>query len=778
MSTELPVAVVAVDVSLPHLDRLFDYLVPENLSAEAQPGVRVRVRFAGRLIDGFVLARKESTEHTGKLGLLQKVVSAEPALAPEIAVLARTVADRYAGTLADVIRLAVPPRHARGEKSALGASERAAADSTGADRSTGADGSPGPDDSIGSDDSTGPDRRTGADDSTGADGNAGPDKREGGDEGGTSDTGSTPDGGAAADEAAVTDDEGAATGGGSTTHSAPAQDEVADDPVATAEPDRVPDGPIQREQTPGWDRYPAGPAFLTALRTGRTARAVWQMLPGEDWPTRLAEAAAAALAAGRGTVLVLPDVGELARVDAALTAVLPARSHVTLTADLGPETRYRRFVQIRRGEVKVVAGTRAAAFAPVADLGLAVIIDDGDDHHAEPRAPYPHAREVLMLRSAQTGSALLVGGFARTAEAALLVESGWAREIVADRATVRTRAPRIEAAGDEFARGADSAAARARISPAAFQAARTALESGAPVLVQVPRRGYLPSLGCARCRRPARCRHCHGPLALRGPDQPPACRWCGIAEAHFVCGACGSTALRSTVVGTRRTAEELGRAFPNVPALTSAGDTIRSDVPASPQLVVATPGAEPVADGGYGAALLLDGSTLLIRPDLRAAEEALRRWMIAAALVRPARDGGRVVVGADSSLPTVQALIRWDPAGHAAAELAARRELGFPPAAAMAALEGEDAAVAEALTELRLPDTAEVLGPVPVEDLPSAVGGGMPGPESAGRVRALIRSPQRDRKAVAADLTRLTALRSARKGTATVRVQIDPDALF
>ena len=77
--------------------------------------------------------------------------------------------------------------------------------------------------------------------------------------------------------------------------------------------------------------------------------------------------------------------------------------------------------------------------------------------------------------------------------------------------------------------------------------------------------------------------------------------------------------------------------------------------------MVATPGAEPAADGGYAAALLLDAQALLGRADLRAGEEALRRWMNAAALVRPRSDGGIVVVLADAALPAVQALIRWDP---------------------------------------------------------------------------------------------------------------------
>ncbi len=149
--------------------------------------------------------------------------------------------------------------------------------------------------------------------------------------------------------------------------------------------------------------------------------------------------------------------------------------------------------------------------------------------------------------------------------------------------------------------------------------------------------------------------------------------------------------------------------------VTSAGDATVATVPSEPVLVVATPGVEPATPGGYGAALLLDGTALLARPDLRAAEETLRRWMAAATLVRPAAAGGRVVVGADSSLPTVQALIRWDPAGHAAAELAGRREFGFPPAVAMAAVDGSGDGVASFLDDLHLPAGAEVLGPVPIE---------------------------------------------------------------
>ncbi|HEX9525999.1 MAG TPA: primosome assembly protein PriA, partial [Streptosporangiaceae bacterium] len=93
-ASELPVARIAVDVPLPHLDRLFDYLVPQRLSESAVRGSRVRVRFAGRLTGGFITERAAGTEHHGRLSFIERVVSPEPVLTEEIAGLARAVADR------------------------------------------------------------------------------------------------------------------------------------------------------------------------------------------------------------------------------------------------------------------------------------------------------------------------------------------------------------------------------------------------------------------------------------------------------------------------------------------------------------------------------------------------------------------------------------------------------------------------------------------------------------------------------------------------------------
>jgi primosomal protein N' (replication factor Y) len=220
------------------------------------------------------------------------------------------------------------------------------------------------------------------------------------------------------------------------------------------------------------------------------------------------------------------------------------------------------------------------------------------------------------------------------------------------------------------------------------------------------------------------------------------------------------------VVGSGRTAEELGRAFPGFSVRTSGGDRVLAEVPSDPAVVVCTPGAEPLCPDGYGAALLLDGWALLSRADLRAGEETVRRWLAAAALVRP---GGVVVVGADAAIPAVQALVRCDPVGYAGRELGERRELGFPPAARLASITGAPGAVAELLASARLPEAAEVIGPVPVVSASSR-----PSAASAPAERVLVRVPRSAGLELAAALKAAAAVRSARKAADPVKLALDP----
>lgn len=158
-------------------------------------------------------------------------MSPEPVLGPELLALSRAVADRYAGSLADVLQLAVPPRNGRAE--------------------------------------------------------------------------------------------------------------------SRPSPDPLP--PPAPPEAGSWERYGQGPAFLRALAEGGAPRAVWTALPGPHWPEEIARAVAATLASGRGALVVVPDGRAAARVDSALTGLLGEGHHTLLTADSGPEKRYRQWLAVRRG---------------------------------------------------------------------------------------------------------------------------------------------------------------------------------------------------------------------------------------------------------------------------------------------------------------------------------------------------------------------------------------------------------------------------------------------
>jgi primosomal protein N' (replication factor Y) len=635
-----PVAQVLVDVALAHLDRAFDYAVPAAMAETAVPGARVKVRFAGQDVDGFVLARVSESDHRGRLQPLRRVVSAEPVLSAEVADLVAEVAARYAGTRSDVLRLAVPPRHATTEKA------------------------PSP---------------------------------------------------------------------------------VCPSPSVRADPDR-------------WSAYDGGRELLAALGRGEPARAVWTAAPGDDWPALLAEAVLAAHGAGRGALVCLADRRDVDRLDAALVRRLGPGAHVVLTADAGPAQRYASFLAVSRGAARVVIGTRAAAFAPVHDLGLVAIWDDGDDLHSEPRAPYPHAREVLLLRADRTGTAAIVGGHARSVEAEYLLRGRWAREVAPSRDELRRRVSVAVTGDSAFDLARDPAARTARLPRDAFETIRAGLAAG-PVLVQTPRAGYATRLACDRCRTPADCAVCHGPLRITQARRPPECAWCGVVADPWACPECGGRGLRAPVVGERRTAEELGRAFPSVPVRTSSGERVLAEVPATPAIVVATPGAEPIAPGGYAAVVLLDTWLLLARSDLRASEEALRRWTNAAALVGAVAPGRVLAVG-DPAHPALQALVRWDHGGFARREIEERRTAHLPPASRVASVSGDAGELERALSGLTLPRGAEVLGPVLDGD----------------DVRYVVRVPRTAGPELSAALVRLQAQRSARKEP-HLRVQVEPVSL-
>ncbi len=640
------VARVAVDVPLAHLDRFFDYLIPEALADVAVPGCRVKVPFSGRTREGWLVSFAQAQPEM-KLLKLKSVVSPEPILDDTLVELFRAVADHYAGVFTDVVRLAVPRRHSTTEKA----------------------------------------------------------------------------------------------------------------------PQREWPEPTTHDVRVVLPQFPGGDPFLDALGKGMGPRAFWQVPCVSDNPGDLTggvlEAVAATVAAGKGAIVIVPTIRELNTALPRFHEAFGAGAVAVLNAELGDSSRYRNWLALRRGQARILLATRSGVLAPMENLGLVVVVDDGNDSHADPRAPYPHTRGMAVLRCIQTGCGLMLAAHGRSTDAAALVERGWLKEVGLSPGPTRAVTPPVRLSGDRDPRH-DPIAARLRLPSLAFEFLRTALTQG-PVLVQVPRAGHSAALSCQRCGESARCTKCKGPLRGREHGRLE-CAWCGFEPARWECDFCHHQQLRAPIVGAVRTAEELGRAFPGVVAINSSAAMIRTDVPDSAAIVVATPGAEPPAPTGYAGVLLLDTELMLARADLRVAEESMRRWCNAIALSRGPRDGGRVLAVGPSEHPALQALVRGDVGGFIASELAERVAVGLPPAVKAVRVGGDAEAVREFLDNDPF-EGVDILGPNEFQHGPTT------------ETVALLRVPLEEGRELVRRVKYAAAIRSARKEGGRLYIQVDPEVL-
>ncbi len=567
---EAPVAHVHVEAPVIHMDRTFDYLIPARLDSSAVIGARVHVDVGSQRMNGFIVGRDSVTERSGKLRELRRVISPIAVLTPQIYHLARRLASQRAGSLSDVLRLAIPGRHARAE-------------------------------------------------------------------------------------------------------------------AAFRESVRPVHSPPQPPVPGRWEAYSGGGDFIRELACGASPSACCVALPGVAGSTSLlAVAAQAVLASGRQVVLTFPTARHAERMAAALEKLFPSRVALLLSEST-QEKRYTQFLRALSGDAQIVVGTRASIWAPVPALGLLIVVDDASPHMREQRAPYCHVRDVAVERAKIEGAGVLLFSAYLSEASAHMCARGHVSLLRGIEAAVASSAPRISSPQEW--RGEESS--WARLPDAAFSLVRTSLDRG-PVLVVVPRAGYIPHLTCEACRRQAECPICGGRLAIDGPTSQPTCTRCGW-HGIFRCPECGGAKLRSARIGSHRTAEEIGKAFPGVGIILSgarAAEGIVETVDSRPRIVVATPGAEPVAEGGFAAGLILD-TPYLRGEGLGGNTQFLRLLSRALTRVRPARAGGHVLLAGGVEEEIVRALNRWDHVSLAELLLSEREALLLPPTQRWLEIRGE-----------------------------------------------------------------------------------------
>jgi len=643
------IAQVILETRLPQLDRLFDYEIPPHLEVSVGSRVKVPLRQRKTPATGFVVAVVEESDHRGALALVIDVVGQVPLMGAELWELAEGIAARQAGSAADVLRLAIPPRYVRAEKKWLESLKLPLSDS---------------------------------------------------------------------------------------------------EPVAA---------PVFEEE------YPAE-AWDGMLESGsRTAlylpHGVRELSSGESVPrgaVTVSRIAQSVLSQGKSLLVVVPTWRHIAFYEAALREWAPEHSMAVLHTDMPPSERYLEYLRCLEDRPVVVLGTRHAVYAPAFQLGAIVIVDDTDESHSEPLAPYPHTRDVALLRQNLKGCAVVFASVVHGMGVTRWSEQGYVTRVAP------TTSNRAQVIPTELAVGVSGGQAPARLPSQAFRAAKEALAEG-PVLVQVFRAGYSTGLACAGCGERGFCRACHGPLRLIAQGRRPQCAWCGVPDTSWRCETCQGKELVPRGHGIGRTISDIGKAFPTVPVIRSDGENRVLRVPSTPALVIATRGAEPLAEGGYQAALLLDGAAMLSRESLGALEDSLHAWEGAIALLRPT---GTAYLADVTGLPALavtsgryEQLLRH--------ELAERQSLKLPPAIRIASVSGPPALVSKAREALEATGAiSDVLGPVEAE---------------LGAVRIIVRFSYTQGAVVTAELRALRnklAVGSSKGQPERLRIVVDdPDRL-
>lgn len=592
------VARVILDSPLPQLDHELDYSIPDSLDEAVQIGslVSLPLRGGSRFVDGWVVDRVEKSDFTGTLQPINKVISGLPILSACTLELARHIATRQAGSVSDVLRLAIPPRYVRTEKTWI-AKQALAHD-------------------------------------------------------------------AVIDAATVST-------GAETTASLP--------PFPLSE--------FQLNLEP-------------ETRVSFTPNVAWHapnqdQPPVPEWALNFAAEALRLIETGYSSILCTPDFRELHHLLRALD-VCGGTTHVLRTdAGVPGKDRYFNYLEANTDSPRIIVGNRSVVLSPAHNLGLIAMWDDGDENFIEQLAPYPHARDMALVRQSLTSARLVFASHAVSTDVARLCELGFLS--AESRVSVT---PRVLATDQLDDRGN-----AVRIPADALLAARAAAHDH-PVLVQVASPGFSPAVLCSSCREIAQCTHCGGPLRLKSEGATPQCRWCQAMATSWSCHGCQGLTWQPVGYGAERTAAEIGKAFPGVPILIADAEAGLEFVDSKPRIVIATVGAEPVAFGGYGAVLLLDGERRRYRQALRSHEDAIRAWANAAVLAKPG--ASTFLVGAGKRLGVIMS--GWTFTDFARQELIERQQLRLPPTSRMVTITGPEKQVRTALESIQRISSVRVLG--------------------------------------------------------------------
>ncbi len=446
------------------------------------------------------------------------------------------------------------------------------------------------------------------------------------------------------------------------------------------------------------------------------------------------EIMAAVLASGRQVLFLLPEINLTPQLLARLTRRFPHTAPAVLHSQAAAGERTRDYLRAQTGQAALVIGTRLAVFTPLADLGLIVVDEEHDASFKQDNELRYQARDLAVWRARQQGCPVVLGSATPSLESWHKARSGDYRLLsLTQRAHAAAALPQIVLA-DVRRQKLDNGFA-----PQALQWLQQNHADGGLSMVYLNRRGFAPALFCGDCGHTFGCPHCSAKMVLHRRAGQLRCHHCDYRQpVPHICPDCGNQDLTAVGQGTQRVEETLRQWLPGAVVLRVDRDSTarRRDWDALYRQIAAGEvdvlvGTQMLAKGHdfprLNQVLVLDADGSLYSADFRAPERLFAELMQVAGRAGRADAPGQVLVQTRWPEHAVfQALRAQDYARFADAECAARRELGLPPFAHMAAVRADAPQSAEAVAFLRAvlaaqqgdgfapPPQVHQFGPVPM----------------------------------------------------------------
>lgn len=273
---------------------------------------------------------------------------------------------------------------------------------------------------------------------------------------------------------------------------------------------------------------------------------------------------------GRQAMLLIPEIGLTPQILKRFRSLFGERVAV-IHSGLSMGQRLDEYKRIKRGDADIVIGTRSAVFAPLTDIGLIIIDEEGERSYKSDSSPRYTTHDIAKQRCAYHNSALLLASATPSIESYYLAERGGYRLIEMKERYKNAPLPEVSIIDMNMEREAGN---RTEFSRKLAEEISLNLKNGEQSILLLNRRGYHTIISCCDCYQPLYCPNCSVPLTYHKKNNKLMCHYCGyVSEPAEVCPSCGSQHLKNMGFGTQKLEEELSMFFPQARILRMDADT-------------------------------------------------------------------------------------------------------------------------------------------------------------------------------------------------------------